>query len=129
MSIRRLQDWHPQFTAAFNAGARAAILAMYDPAAKFIPAPGQEASGHDAIGQVLDQFLALGGTMHMTTTYLVEAGDTAVARSHWRLTDGKGPDGQPVSMEGHSIEVLCRQADGTWHVLIDSPFGASPTTA
>jgi len=115
---------HRFFAQAFNAGDADALVAMYDPAAVLVPGPGAEAVGHDAIRAALGQFLALRGTMHMETTFALRSGDTALTRSKWRL-DGTDPAGKPVVMEGNSLEVLRRQADGTWLIVIDHPFGAS----
>jgi ketosteroid isomerase-like protein len=60
-------------------------------------------------------------TVHESKT-LVEAGDIALTASRWRLA-GTGPDGNPVNMNGESAEVCRRQADGTWRLVIDEPWG------
>jgi ketosteroid isomerase-like protein len=59
----------------------------------------------------------------MATRYVLEAGDTAVLSGQWKLT-GRGPDGTAMEMTGRSVEVLRRQADGTWLFVLDHPFGA-----
>jgi len=33
-----------------------------------------------------------------------------------------GPDGQPTAMAGKAIEVVRRQADGTWRFIVDDPW-------
>jgi ketosteroid isomerase-like protein len=52
-----------------------------------------------------------------------EGGDVALVLNRWRL-DGHGPEG-PVEMSGTSADVLRRQNDGSWRVLIDDPWGGS----
>ena len=42
--------------------------------------------------------------------------------STWNLK-GTGPDGSAVELSGESVEILRRQADGTWKFIIDSPWG------
>ena len=37
--------------------------------------------------------------------------------------DGTGPDGEPVHLSSKNADVLRRQADGTWHFVIDNPWG------
>ena len=38
--------------------------------------------------------------------------------------DGTTPDGSPVQMSVHTLEVLRRQRDGTWKYVIDDPYGS-----
>ena len=97
---------------------------MYEPEATLLPAPDRPAVGHAAMRAALDGFLALQGRMTMETVYVVESGGLAVTRGRWRLEGGTTPDGQPAALQGESVEVLRRQADGTWLVAIDAPFGA-----
>jgi ketosteroid isomerase-like protein len=54
----------------------------------------------------------------------VEAGDVALVVNRWSLR-GTEPDGAPVEMRGSSADVLRRQADGTWLVLVDDPWGGA----
>jgi len=38
---------------------------------------------------------------------------------------GTGPDGRPITVQGTSADVLRKQADGRWLLVIDHPFGRS----
>ena len=122
MAIHHPSQAATYFTTAFNTGDRAALLAYYTADAKLSLPGGQIHIGQSAIGQALEGFLALKGTMQLEPLYILEHGDTTLLRGSWRL-EGKGPDGSPVVMEGSNIEVLRRQADGTWKCSIDAPFG------
>ncbi len=42
----------------------------------------------------------------------------------WTL-EGTQPDGTPITISGQSADVLRRQTDSTWRLLIDDPWGAS----
>jgi ketosteroid isomerase-like protein len=53
----------------------------------------------------------------------MEAGGVALVVNRWSLR-GQGPEG-PVEMGGRSADVLRRQGDGSWRVLIDDPWGAT----
>ena len=44
--------------------------------------------------------------------------------SKWSLT-GTGPDGKPMQLGGLSSDILRRQADGTWLIAIDNPWGTA----
>lgn len=124
MAIRSPEEFHAAFIEAFNAGDRAALLEMYEPGASLVAGPIQEAVGHGPIGAVLDSFLGLKGKMEMTTLFGVANQDIALLRGRWRL-QGTAPDGRPIVQEGRSTEVLRKQADGTWKLIIDDPAGLS----
>ena len=112
-----------RYTAAFNRGDLAEVMALYEPHATFVLQPGQAVTGHAAIRHALSGFLALKPTITSTIMNIVQAEDVALVFSNWTLT-GSNPDGTPMTMGGRSIDVLRRQADGAWLVVIDNPFGA-----
>lgn len=123
MPIANPRTSHADFQNVFNSGNLAALVALYAPDAVLNPGPGPVA-GREAIAEVLKNFLALKGRMELKTVFVLETGDTALTRGQWTLK-GTGPDGKPVEMAGSSIEVLKRQADGTWLIVLDHPFGAN----
>jgi uncharacterized protein (TIGR02246 family) len=111
------------FAEAFNAGDLESLMTLYAPDARLVPQPGQVVTGHAAIREALQGFLALQGQIRMETTYVVQAGDIALLRSQWHLT-GKGADGQPLTIGAKSAEVIRQHSDGTWLFVIDHPYGA-----
>ncbi len=109
-----------EFVASFNAGDRAALLDFYEPEAVLIVEPGNEAAGTEAIGAVIDGFLALGGKLTMASDYCHASGDTGLTGSTWSLA-GKDADGKAVDMGGgKTAEVMRRQPDSTWRYIIDN---------
>lgn len=118
------QDTQREFAQAFNAGDIDSLMALYARDATLVPQPGQEVKGQAAIRDALQGFLQMKGHMDLTTTYVVQSGDTALMRSHWRVA-GTGADGKPLTMEGDSAEVAQRQVDGRWVYVIDNPFGGA----
>ena len=116
------EDVHATFTQLFSDGDLEGVMALYEPGAQLIPQPGALPISGPAIRQVLKGFLALRPTMSIQTTGVVKTQDIALLRSNWTLS-GKGADGRPVEMSHRSVEVVRRQADGTWRFLIDDPFG------
>jgi uncharacterized protein (TIGR02246 family) len=121
--MNRPEDMHARFAAAFNTGKVDAIMALYEPEPTLVPQPGQEVTGRDAIRQALLQFLALKGTIQITTMFTVHGPGLALTRGRWTLT-GTGPDGRPIEMTGQGVEVLRKQPNGEWLLVIDHPFGA-----
>ena len=57
-----------------------------------------------------------------TIEKVLEADGVALVVNRWNLT-GTGPDGAPVEMAGVSSDVIRRQSDGTWRILVDDPWG------
>ena len=57
--------------------------------------------------------------MEIKTVYCLESGDVAVGRSEWSIKDGN-----ETKVAAKGVELLKRQPDGTWKVLIDHAFGA-----
>jgi uncharacterized protein (TIGR02246 family) len=99
-------------------------LALYEPNAAFTPQPGQVVTGLDGIRAALEGFTALKPRLEGTVERVVESGEVALVLNRWML-EGTAPDGQRIEMGGLSADVLRRQADGRWLVLIDDPWGGA----
>ena len=87
-------------------------------------APGEAVQGHTAIAEALERFLALQPRLEGEIRKVVESGDTALVINDWRL-EGRDASGGTVEMSGRSADVVQRDADGSWRVLIDDPWGGN----
>jgi uncharacterized protein (TIGR02246 family) len=112
-----------RFSALLNAGDVEGALALYEPEAAFVAEPGRWVTGSDQIREALERFAALEPKLEGEIESVREAGGVALVVNRWSLR-GRGPDG-PVEMGGRSADVLRRQGDGSWRVLIDDPWGAT----
>ena len=110
------------FSQFLNAGDLDGAVSLYDADAAFAPQPGIALTGLDAIREALAGFFALGPTITGQITKVLRAGDTALVSNAWSLT-GTQPDGRPISMEGVSSDVVRRQPDGRWLLVVDDPWG------
>lgn len=119
-------DIHRLFTERFAAADLDGLLALYTPDALLLPQPGSEVRGHAAIREALSGFVALGGRFVMAPTRCLRVGDVAVLHADWQLT-ASGPDGQPLRLGGHTADVVQRQPDGSWRLIIDNPWGDAVT--
>ncbi len=123
-AARTPEDCHRCFAAAFAAKDLAALVALYEAEPSIVTEPGQPpATGRVALRALLTSLLASDCQLHQETTSVIRAGDLALLRATWRLT-GTGPEGEALETSHNSIEVVRRQADGTWLFVIDDPFGA-----
>jgi len=112
-------DVHSALAAAFNTGDINKVLQVYDPSGVIVAEPGKPVEGKEKFEHAVKAILAIKGKMEINTVYCLQSGDIAVGRSEWRITDGTETK---VSAKG--VEVMKRQADGTWRVIIDHAFGA-----
>ncbi len=112
------------FLAAFNSGDIEAILSYYGPDGVFVTEQGQALKGPDEIRPMLEDFMAMKPNLQSDNSKLISAGDLAVNVMKWTLT-GTGPDGAAVSMQGSGFDVMRRQPDGSWNVVVDNPWGAA----
>ncbi|MFZ5896261.1 MAG: YybH family protein [Myxococcota bacterium] len=97
-----------------------ALVDLYEPGAVFVPKPGVVHSGRPAIRAALAELLALRPVMETKVLEVHEADDTALVIVDWSLR-GTAPDATIVTQSGRSADVLRRQSDGTWRVLVDHP--------
>ncbi|MFQ5913066.1 MAG: YybH family protein [Nitrospinota bacterium] len=122
MPARNPEELDRLFSEALNSGNLDALLALYEPQATLTPEPGQVVTGTQAIGEALSAFLAGNPRITLENKTLAQTGDIALSTANWELS-GTGPDGNPMKMAGHSVEVARRQPDGNWLFVIDTPWG------
>ncbi|MGC4101312.1 YybH family protein [Ferruginibacter sp.] len=116
---KRAEDAHTTLAAAFNTGDVATVMSMYDVNGIIVPEPGKPVSGTEQFAAAIKAILSIKGKMEIKTVYCLQTGDIAVGRSEWSITDG---DDVKISAKG--VEVMKRQTDGTWKIVIDHAFGA-----
>ncbi len=112
---------HHLFMEAFNRSDLDGLMALYEPGATLVPAPGQTVTGAQAIRQALTGFLALKGTIDIQLKKVLQAEDIAQVLSTWTIK-GTGPDGSPLTLNGQTTDVVRLQSDGSWRLVIDNPF-------
>ena len=116
---KRAEDAHVTLAAAFNTGDVATVMSMYDVSGIIVPRPGMPVSGEKQFEESIKAILSIKGRMEIKTVYCLQTGDVALGRSEWRITDG-----DEVKISAKGIEVMKRQADGSWKIVIDQAFGA-----
>ncbi|HEY8516027.1 MAG TPA: SgcJ/EcaC family oxidoreductase [Candidatus Binatia bacterium] len=120
MAARSPEDCDRLFCEGINAGDAAAVAALYERDAVLL-LDGERYVGPDAIQTVLEGWIATRPKVEANVTQVLQAGDDlAVLYNDWRatITDAQGK--QTVG-SGKAIEIVRRQADGTWKFVIDDP--------
>src|SRR4051812_43178207 len=110
---KKAEAVHETLAAAFNTGDVDTVLSMYDYNGIIVPEPGKIASGKTKFLEAIQSILSVKGKMEIKTVYCLQAGDVAVGRSEWSITDG---DEIKVSAKG--IELMKQQPDGSWKIVI-----------
>jgi ketosteroid isomerase-like protein len=98
--------------------------ANYADDALLVIQPGAVVRGRDA---VRSGFLAMSQafpTFEITSRKVFVNGDLALHHSNWTAS-GRGADGEIATFSGRTADVLVRQMDGQWLVIIDNPWGTA----
>jgi uncharacterized protein (TIGR02246 family) len=105
-----------------NTGNLDSLLPLYESQAAFAAQPGSLGHGLAGIREALAGFIAMKGALDLKVTRTLQASDLALVITTWSFT-GTGPDGKPVKLAAKSADVLRRQTDGSWRIVIDNPWG------
>ena len=105
-----------------NRGDLDALLTLYEPHAAFAIQPGHLRHGLPGVAQALSGFVAMRGQLDLEVTRVLEVGDLALVTTVWSFA-GTAGDGESVKLAARSADVLRRQDDGSWRLVIDNPWG------
>ena len=108
----------------FSAGDLDALVALYEEDVILVPQPGEAVTGIDGIREALSAFLAMRPTFNLEVRKVLQTGDIALSFAEWTLS-GTGPDGEAIEMAAQTSDVLRRQPDGSWRIVIDNPYGSA----
>ena len=105
-----------------NAGEVEAVVALYEEGGNLVRHDGGVATGHAAIREVITRLVGIQPKLRNNVVRVIQAGeDLALVYNDWSMS-AKGRDGKPIERAGKAIEVVRRQADGTWRFAIDDPY-------
>ena len=103
------------------------VLGFYEEVAAVVIRPGMTVEGQhslrDAFQALFDSFKEP-PIVKQLRTKVIEVDDVALFLSRWSIS-GTATDGRAISRVGEATSVLRRQADGTWRLVIDNPWGAA----
>jgi uncharacterized protein (TIGR02246 family) len=124
MSARTAEDVHHLFTEFLLAGDLDGLVSLYeaDAVMVMVPQPGPVFRGRAAIREGLSELLAFSPQFELQILKTLEIEDIAILYARWNFA-GTDPDGNAVRMTGLTSDVVRRQPDGSWLVVIDNPVG------
>lgn len=116
------EEWPRVFEQRLNAGDLDGVMTLYEPAAHFVTKSGEMLVGHDTIRKVLGSLIEAKTRFQSRILRAVTVGDIAQL-----YTDFEGTrvdcSGNTVPIRNNAIEVLRRQPDGSWKLIIGDPNG------
>jgi uncharacterized protein (TIGR02246 family) len=118
------RDCDRLFAEYVKAGDLDALVTLYEPDARLVHQDGTLAIGHEEIAASLRPIASARAEMRMNVVRSVVHGSLAMLHNDWELTMS-GADGTPIESRGMAVELLRRQADGSWLFAIDDPFAAN----
>ena len=101
-----------------------AAVELYESDARFVVSADKVVIGQAAIREHLQEFIETYTPGELDSVTVVSSADGSIA-----FTRAKGTstiidaDKNPVTTEFHTVEVVRRQPDGTWRIIIDDPSG------
>ena len=111
-----------QLVAAINSADLEGAVALYEGSAVLMSPEGVPARGTAELRAALGGFIAMKPRLESQAERVFESGDLALYLGRWTLR-GTDPGGKAIEMAGESTDLLRRQADGRWLVVIDNPWG------
>lgn len=123
--LRDPEDCSRVLVAALESGDIETSLALYEPSAVLFSKSGRTMTGLDAIRENNAGVIALKPKFTIAFIKSTLSGDGTLATNRMKaelaLTK---PDGELVTTEVDTLEVLRRQEDGSWRYIIDDPYGS-----
>jgi uncharacterized membrane protein/ketosteroid isomerase-like protein len=122
ISPHKPEDWPRVFDQHLTAGNLDAVMSMYKPEARFVTRTGETLVGCDAIRKVLGGLIEAKTHFQSRVVRAVIIGDIAQLYTDFegtRVDDA----GKTVPVRNKAIEVLRRQRDGSWKLIMGDPNG------
>lgn len=122
MLPQKPEDWSRLFAQHLNAGDLDAIMALYEPETRFVARSGETLVGRDRIRKVLAGMIHAKTRQQSRVVRAVAVGDVAQLYTDFEGTTVDG-SGKTVAIGHNAIEVLRRQRDGAWLLIVGDPNG------
>jgi pimeloyl-ACP methyl ester carboxylesterase/ketosteroid isomerase-like protein len=122
MSPQKPEEWPRLFEQHLNAGDLDAVMALYDPEARFVARSSETIVGRDEICKVLARLIGAKTRSHSRVVKAVTVGDVAYLYTDFAGTTLDG-SGKAVEIRHKAIEVLRHQPDGDWKLIVGDPNG------
>jgi uncharacterized protein (TIGR02246 family) len=120
MLPRDPEDWPNVFEQHLNAGDLDAVMSLYEQTARFVAPSGETIIGRDGIRQVIAGLIQAKTKFKSQVLKVVAIDELALLYTDFDVTTAD-PSGEVVELRSRAIEILRRQSDGTWKLIIGDP--------
>jgi len=124
MAPDRPEDWPRAFTRHLNAGDLESVMELYEPDARFVAPSGETLVGRDRIRGPVTGLIQAQTRLQEHVVRATVVDDIALLYTDFQGTSLDGSNAR-VEVQQRAIEVLRRQADGTWKLIVGDPVGRS----
>jgi uncharacterized protein (TIGR02246 family) len=114
------EDWPRVFEQHLNAGDLDKVMSLYEPDARFVAPSGETLIGRDRIRQVIAGLIQANTKFQNRVLRVSRIDDLALLYTDFDGTTVDG-SGKTIELRSRAIEVLRRQPDGTWKLVIGDP--------
>jgi uncharacterized protein (TIGR02246 family) len=118
------EDWPSVFEQHLNAGDLDEVMSLYEPDARFVAPSGETLIGRDRIRQVIAELIQSNTKFESRVLRVSRIDDLALLYTDFDGTTVDG-SGKTIELRSKAIEVLRRQPDGTWKLIIGDPNARS----
>jgi uncharacterized protein (TIGR02246 family) len=116
------EDWPRLFVEHLNSGDLKAVAALYAPNARFLAGSGETIVGRDQIRDVLARMIRSKTKLQSRVIKAISADDVAVLYSDFEGTTMDASE-KTIDVRYNAVEVLRRQPDGCWKLIVGDPNG------
>ena len=116
------EDWPSVFEQHLNAGDLDAVMALYEPDARFVARSGETIVGSDRIRDVLAGIIRSKTKFQSRVIKAITVDDVALLYTDFQGTTVDA-SGKTIEIRHKAIEVLRRQPDGAWKLIVGDPNG------
>jgi uncharacterized protein (TIGR02246 family) len=123
MPARNPEECDQLFAQHMNAGDLDALIALYEPGSTLVQRDGRVVTGTGAIRANFEPVFARKPHIVCEIVKVVtnDVKDLASVHNDWRVVM-RGDDGRTIEVSGKAIEIMRRQANGSWRFAIDEPY-------
>lgn len=110
------------FTEHLEAGDLDAVVGLYEADARFVTRSGETLVGRERIRPVLRGLIDTKTRLRSRVVRAIAVGDVALLCTDFEGT-AVDATGKPAEVRHQAIEILRRQPDGTWKLIVGDPNG------
>src|SRR5438132_1312930 len=122
MLPRKPEDWPSLFAQHLNSGDLEAVAALYAQNARFVARSGETIVGRDRVRDMLMQMIRSKTKLQSRVIKAISADDVAVLYTDFQGTTMDVSE-KTIDIRYNAIEVLRRQPDSCWKLIVGDPSG------